>query len=501
MSSASSLQQISENINSSKQFLDEKQTFKANDFINLVETTNRYQGQLKECLIADSSISPQNIKILKNEDNSNLQDASNQIKIIQQRVFPPLLRLGPDILKTILKTSGQHLPEVCMAFNQETENMKRDCWRTLCKIAPTNPVLSNYIKILGAEKQQLKTLHYKMVENLKIVNPKSFEVIAAKRYSIVEPSLYVEIANEIDNIQAQDLLRTQPQIAISIPEVAGLSLKQLRFFLNNPENLEKIQKVHTLDLTGLRLISLPPEICLFNHLEMLFLVNNQIVALPEDFNPSKLKHLHLENNPISFLPECFNPANLEWLNLDGSRISFLPTRFNPPKLQFLSLQNTQIKALPKDFNPKTLRWLYLDNAPIDALPDGFNPQNLIILDLFHTGLVSLPEGFNPDKLELLNLQYTKIQKLPLKFNPPNLLELSLQHTPLEALPIDFNPPKLQSLNLQHTNIKELPAGFMPPNLQKLFLLYSPLHSSINAYRPCLSTKLAQSEIWRLLLNP
>jgi len=95
-------------------------------------------------------------------------------------------------------------------------------------------------------------------------------------------------------------------------------------------------------------------------------------------------NLHLNNNNIGAIPDNFNPLNLQLLDLSNNNIVAIPDNFNPPNLQLLVLSNNNIGAIPDNFNSPDLQYLYLRNNQIEEInPKRLLEQfpNLIYLDL------------------------------------------------------------------------------------------------------------------------
>ena len=77
----------------------------------------------------------------------------------------------------------------------------------------------------------------------------------------------------------------------------------------------------------------------------LFLNNNNIGAIPDNFNPPKLLRLDLSNNNIAAIPDKFNAPNLELLDLGNNNIQEVnPQRLlvQFPKLSYLDLSDNPL---------------------------------------------------------------------------------------------------------------------------------------------------------------
>ena len=227
--------------------------------------------------------------------------------------------------------------------------------------------------------------------------------------------------------------------------------------------------ISLLDLGNTELTRLFNGINNFPALQHLYLRNNRLQTLPNNFNPPALQYLYIRNNRLQTLPDNFNPPALQLLHLDNNRLQTLPDNFNPPALQNLSLDNNRLQTLPNNFNPPALQYLRLDNNKLQTLPNNFNPPALQYLYLDNNSLQTLPNNFNPPALQYLFLRKNRLQTLPDNFNPPALQNLSLDNNGLQTLPNNFNPPALRYLSLRNNRLQTLPNNFNPPALQILSL--------------------------------
>src|SRR5258707_946356 len=82
-----------------------------------------------------------------------------------------------------------------------------------------------------------------------------------------------------------------------------------------------------LNLGGLKLVQLPPELWQFTSLQELDLYQNQLSGLPAELGQlANLRTLDLYQNQLSSLPaELGQLANLQALNLMGNQLSSLPS--------------------------------------------------------------------------------------------------------------------------------------------------------------------------------
>lgn len=112
-----------------------------------------------------------------------------------------------------------------------------------------------------------------------------------------------------------------------------------------------------LDLSGLGLTELPPEIGNLTNLEKLWLDHNELTELP---------------------PEIGNLTNLQFLSLDQNALTELPHSFGQLQgLQGLSLESNQFSVVPRElfWLPDDLKFTFFDN-PVELDWDGVTLESL-----------------------------------------------------------------------------------------------------------------------------
>jgi len=252
-------------------------------------------------------------------------------------------------------------------------------------------------------------------------------------------------------------------------------VQEIRAWLNDPANIERIQQVTHLNFSYSGLKVLPSEIGLFTGLHQLSLSNNQLSYLPDSFgNLRALTELYLSNNRLSYLPDSFgNLQALRWLYLSNNRLSYLPDSFgNLQALNQLYLYNNQLSYLPDSFgNLQALIGLYLSNNQLSYLPDSFgNFQALIELELSKNRLSYLPDSFgNLQALNQLHLYNNQLSYLPESLGDLQALTwLDLYNNRLSYLPESLG--KLQALNQLHLDNNQL--SYLPDSFSNLRALNS-----------------------------
>lgn len=103
----------------------------------------------------------------------------------------------------------------------------------------------------------------------------------------------------------------------------------------------KGSEVDFLDLAGLGLSSLPPDIRLLDELNVLILTKNGLRTIPKEIGElKKLETLYLKDNQLSSLPcELCDIKTLTFLDLSNNHLSNLPPNLVKLELMWLSLEN------------------------------------------------------------------------------------------------------------------------------------------------------------------
>ncbi len=126
-----------------------------------------------------------------------------------------------------------------------------------------------------------------------------------------------------------------------------------------------------LNLQGLELSSIPPELNTLTRLESLNISHNQLTALPPELCSLKnLQYLHASNNRLTAFPLAL--TNLKTLALGTNQLETLPMSINKlAQLQKINLENNHITILPEFGNLRHLWAVKLGHNPLTTLPLGF----------------------------------------------------------------------------------------------------------------------------------
>ncbi|MDZ5641848.1 NEL-type E3 ubiquitin ligase domain-containing protein, partial [Enterobacter sp. A103] len=211
----------------------------------------------------------------------------------------------------------------------------------------------------------------------------------------------------------------------------------------------------TLDLSGLELTSLPPE--LPSSITELNLENNQLHEWPEHLPPN-LQRLRLGFNNLSVIPNDIN-LPLRELSLEYNNLNTTPSHW-PNTLVRLTVFNNQLISI--DNLPQGLRYLSVNNNQLSRLPTL--PQSLEYLSASTNQITNLPSTW-PHSLVDLNLSYNPLT--PGFSLPPALINFAATSTGLTEFPSSL-PATLQTLIVLGNRISHWP-DILPPNLTNITL--------------------------------
>ncbi len=152
------------------------------------------------------------------------------------------------------------------------------------------------------------------------------------------------------------------------------------------EALRKIEEAQKrgatkLNLFGMKLTVLPPEIGNLSRLTELSLSGNMLTTLPPEIgNLSRLTYLALGRNMLTTLPpEIGNLSRLTWLNLSENQLAELPPEIgNLSDLISLSLRHNYLTALPPEITQLTnvSRWDFTEGNHLASLPPEIREQGV-----------------------------------------------------------------------------------------------------------------------------
>lgn len=261
------------------------------------------------------------------------------------------------------------------------------------------------------------------------------------------------------------------------------------------EALRKIKscyesKGRRLNLRGLNLIEIPPEIAELKYLSELQLgasdsryntnylktipeeifeltnlfhlniSNNLLTEIPREISKlTKLEFLYLEENEIDVLPkELFELSSLEKIYLSNNRICRIPAEIgNLTKLKHINLAKNLITEIPAEMgNLINLRNFYIEDNRINKIPKEIG--SLINLETFYikgNRIEEIPAEIGKlTNLQLLSLSYNIIEKIPAELcYLSNLRRLFIKNNLISELPGDFESlTNLEVIHLQNNKL-------------------------------------------------
>ncbi|MCW6048986.1 leucine-rich repeat domain-containing protein [Lyngbya sp. CCAP 1446/10] len=229
-----------------------------------------------------------------------------------------------------------------------------------------------------------------------------------------------------------------------------------------------------LDLAGLELEDLPPEIGKCTQLEKLVLgkydeekeewVGNKLTEFPDVvFQLTNLKILSIAHNQIKVIPEAIGQLfNLTWLYLGGNQITVIPEFIGQlSNLTHLNLHTNQIKVIPEAIGQlSNLTELILYNNQITVIAEAIEQlSNLTELYLGGNQITVIPEAIGQlSNLTELSLSYNQITVIPDAIAKlSNLTQLYLSSNQIAQLPDAIGQlSNLTQLYLFNNQITQLP---------------------------------------------
>ncbi|MEG4454539.1 leucine-rich repeat domain-containing protein [Microcoleus sp. N9_A1] len=234
------------------------------------------------------------------------------------------------------------------------------------------------------------------------------------------------------------------------------------------------EKLTELDLSGLDLEELPPEIGKCTQLETLVLgkwdeekrkwVGNKLTQFPDAvLQLTNLKILSISNNQITKIPEEIGQlSNLTQLNLSDNQITQIPKAIAQLSyLTLLSLNSNQIAEIPEAVAQlSNLTQLILTNNQITKIPDAIGQlSNLTELNLNINQITEIPEAIAQlSNLTLLSLNGNQIAKiLEVVAQLSNLTQLILSSNQITQIPDSIGQlSNLTQLELSRNQITQIP---------------------------------------------
>jgi hypothetical protein len=172
-------------------------------------------------------------------------------------------------------------------------------------------------------------------------------------------------------LEAEKKIQHARRLGITELDLNGMGLTELPPDLWSLRNLKVLKLGYEYKGGKNNLTYIPSEISNLARLQSLDVSKNQLIALPESLSQLEdLQSLNLSKNRLTELPEWIGKlTTLQTLNLSSNQITVLPESFsNLSQIQSLILFNNQLTDLPKLLS----QFVYLEFLGLDGNP--LNPQ-------------------------------------------------------------------------------------------------------------------------------
>ncbi|MBV6644909.1 MAG: leucine-rich repeat domain-containing protein [Cyclobacteriaceae bacterium] len=299
--------------------------------------------------------------------------------------------------------------------------------------------------------------------------------------------------NRVDTLKVIDLtdgrLTKLPDYVLEARSLKVLKLDNNDFgkLPRKLKNLDSLQRIYWSRINRVNKLKFPP----MDHLENLYLGQNQLSRLPSMKKLKRLKYLDLSGNHLARVPVkslrknkelsqlvlTSNPIivqedkyqrlkALEVLKLNKCGLQNLNTSlYRIPKLKELQVQENNLESVPAGISTlEHLTKLSFYKNKLNTLPeDLFDIPSLVIVDLYYNELQVIPSEIkNLQKLEILFLAHNKIYDLPDEIGElRNLEQLYLHHNRLSVLPESLD--QLENLRVVRVNdnyLHQLPKSLL-----------------------------------------
>jgi len=244
----------------------------------------------------------------------------------------------------------------------------------------------------------------------------------------------------------------------------------------------------TLDLSFLKLKSLPEKVCRTRNVEVLNINCNNISNFPYNFAALRdLKELYLRNNYLEFLPaQVCTLINLEVLELNRNLIETLPYCVSHlHNLRKLNLAFNNIKALPPSVRYlKELQYLNMEGNDLQCIPEVvFSLSSLEVLVLSDNEIASLPHNLeNLVNLKELHIDDNKLTELPvplLQFlSRLDIINVSNNANPLTLTKSEKPNKQIHKQKVNHVDPKETAEDLTGSSIPQQFEIAAAKDSSM-----------------------
>jgi small GTP-binding protein len=263
-------------------------------------------------------------------------------------------------------------------------------------------------------------------------------------------------------------------------DLSGLGLEELPPEIGKCTQVEKLVlgKFEKRKLVGNKLTEFPDAVLQLTNLKILNLSCNQITAIPEVIGQlSNLTQLLLNFTPITAIPEAIGQlSNLTQLNLHSNLITSIPEDLGQlSNLTQLDLSNNKITSIPKAIGQlSNLTQLDLRSNKITSIPEDLGQlSNLTVLFLGGNQITSIPEVLGQlSNLTILDLSINQITSISKDLGQlSNLIQLNLRENQITSIPEAIRQlSNLKQLYLGHNQITSIPEDLGQLwNLTQLYL--------------------------------
>jgi internalin A len=231
-----------------------------------------------------------------------------------------------------------------------------------------------------------------------------------------------------------------------------------------PKELFQLQQIKELSVAGNEFSCIPDGIIQFGNLQSLDFRGNQLICIPTSIvQLVSLKVLSLDSNQINEIPDTIGQlVHLQKLSLDSNLISEVPKSLGQLlSLKFFSIDSNQISEISDVIAQLVnLEHLDLSDNEISAIPESIGQLvNLQYLTFNDNQISAIPESIG----QLVNLQYLTLNDNQISAIPESIGQLvNLQYLTLMSNQISVIPDviaelvDLRILNLDNNQISVIP---------------------------------------------
>jgi internalin A len=231
-----------------------------------------------------------------------------------------------------------------------------------------------------------------------------------------------------------------------------------------PSEIEQLTNLKLVSIVGNRLTKIPDAIASLTNLQYLHLYSNQIKVIPDEIaSLTRLQLLNLSDNQITVIPDAIaSLTNLQRLHLSSNQITAIPAAIaSLTRLQRLHLYSNQIKVVPDEIASLTrLQRLHLSDNQITVIPAAIaSLTRLEDLFLYRNQITVIPDAI----AKLTSLQNLSLDNNQITVIPDAIAKLtSLQYLDLRRNQITVIPEAIRRLpKLKGLDLRNNPLGIPP----------------------------------------